>query len=46
MSLSRTNSCEAAMTKYQLVSFKSCPWVERGEVVLREEKIDVESAHI
>ena len=34
------------MTKYQLVSFKTCPWVQRAAIVLREKKIDFEFAHI
>jgi glutathione S-transferase len=40
------NSREAAMTKYQLVSFKTCPWVQRVAIVLREKKIDFEFQHI
>ncbi|HXC14978.1 MAG TPA: glutathione S-transferase family protein, partial [Stellaceae bacterium] len=24
------------MTKYMLVSFKTCPWVQRSAIVLRE----------
>jgi glutathione S-transferase len=34
------------MTKYQLVSFKTCPWVQRAAIVLREKKIDFEFTHI
>jgi glutathione S-transferase len=35
-----------AMTKYLLVSFKTCPWVQRAAIVLREKKIDFEFRHI
>ena len=34
------------MPKYQLVSFKTCPWVQRVAIVLREKKIDFEFTHI
>lgn len=34
------------MAKYRLVSFKSCPWVQRVAIVLREKKIDFEFQHI
>ena len=34
------------MTKYLLVSFKQCPWVQRAAIVLREKKIDFEFKHI
>lgn len=34
------------MTKYVLVSFKTCPWVQRVAIVLREKKIDFEFRHI
>lgn len=34
------------MTKYLLVSFKTCPWVQRAAIVLREKKIDFEFKHI
>jgi glutathione S-transferase len=37
---------EAAMTKYLLVSFKTCPWVQRAAIVLREKNIDFEFRHI
>jgi glutathione S-transferase len=37
---------EAAMAKYRLVSFKTCPWVQRAAIVLREKKIDFEFQHI
>jgi glutathione S-transferase len=32
--------------KYLLVSFKTCPWVQRAAIVLREKKIDFEFRHI
>lgn len=34
------------MAKYRLVSFKSCPWVQRVAIVLREKNIDFEFIHI
>src|SRR5215470_3149843 len=34
------------MAKYLLVSFKTCPWVQRAAIVLREKKIDFEFIHI
>jgi len=34
------------MAKYLLVSFKTCPWVQRAAIVLREKKIDFEFKHI
>ena len=34
------------MAKYRLVSFKTCPWVQRVAIVLREKKIDFEFQHI
>ncbi len=34
------------MTKYLLVSFKTCPWVQRAAIVLREKKMDFEFRHI
>jgi glutathione S-transferase len=37
---------EAAMAKYLLVSFKTCPWVQRAAIVLREKRIDFEFRHI
>src|SRR6516165_10213477 len=37
---------EAVMAKYLLVSFKTCPWVQRAAIVLREKKIDFEFRHI
>jgi glutathione S-transferase len=37
---------EANMAKYLLVSFKTCPWVQRAAIVLREKGIDFEFRHI
>lgn len=34
------------MTKYLLVSFKTCPWVQRAAIVLREKQIEFEFRHI
>jgi len=34
------------MAKYLLVSFKSCPWVQRVAIVLREKNINFELQHI
>jgi glutathione S-transferase len=34
------------MAKYMLVSFKTCPWVQRAAIVLREKAIDFELRHI
>jgi glutathione S-transferase len=34
------------MTKYLLVSFKTCPWVQRAAIVLREKKVEFEFRHI
>ena len=34
------------MAKYRLVSFKTCPWVQRAAIVLREKKTDFEFRHI
>ena len=34
------------MTKYLLVSFKTCPWVQRAAIVLREKNITFEFRHI
>ena len=34
------------MSKYLLVSFKTCPWVQRAAIVLREKKVDFEFRHI
>src|SRR5271155_4353281 len=37
---------EAAMPKYMLVSFKTCPWVQRSAIVLREKNTEFELRHI
>ena len=34
------------MSNYRLVSFRSCPWVQRVAIVLREKKIEFEFQHI
>ena len=34
------------MTKYLLVSFETCPWVQRAAIVLREKNIPFEFRHI
>jgi glutathione S-transferase len=34
------------MTTYLLVSFKTCPWVQRAAIVLREKKVEFEFRHI
>jgi glutathione S-transferase len=34
------------MTNYLLVSFKTCPWVQRAAIVLREKNVDFEFRHI
>ncbi|HWM46093.1 MAG TPA: glutathione S-transferase family protein [Xanthobacteraceae bacterium] len=34
------------MPKYLLVSFKTCPWVQRAAIVLREKTVDFEFRHI
>jgi glutathione S-transferase len=34
------------MAKYLLVSFKTCPWVQRAAIALREKNIDFEFRHI
>jgi glutathione S-transferase len=34
------------MAKYLLVSFETCPWVQRAAIVLREKQIDFEFRHI
>ena len=34
------------MARYLLVSFKTCPWVQRAAIVLREKRIDFEFRHI
>jgi glutathione S-transferase len=42
----KAGSSEDAMTKYLLVSFKACPWVQRAAIILREKKIAFETNHI
>src|SRR5258708_40099344 len=42
----RNASCEVAMAKYLLVSFKTCPWVQRAAIVLREKKVAFALSHI
>jgi glutathione S-transferase len=37
---------EDIMAKYLLVSFKTCPWVQRAAIVLREKGIPFEFRHI
>src|SRR6202163_1537021 len=34
------------MAKYLLVSFKTCPWVQRSAIILREKKTEFELRHI
>ena len=34
------------MTKYMLVSFKTCPWLQRSAIVLREKNTEFELRHI
>src|SRR5919198_4654216 len=34
------------MSKYMLVSFKTCPWVQRSAIVLREKDTEFELRHI
>src|SRR5436305_5896426 len=34
------------MAKYLLVSFKTCPWVQRAAIVLREKRVEFEFRHI
>jgi glutathione S-transferase len=40
------SSGEDIMAKYLLVSFKTCPWVQRAAIVLREKGVDFEFRHI
>src|SRR5215469_6746343 len=50
MSRDFTRTAQAArnstMSKYLLVSFKTCPWVQRAAIVLREKNIPFEFRHI
>src|SRR6516225_11940712 len=39
-------SARKSMTTYLLVSFKTCPWVQRAAIVLREKNIAFEFRHI
>src|SRR5947199_10810657 len=39
-------SNEDIMAKYLLVSFKTCPWVQRAAIVLREKGVEFEFRHI
>jgi glutathione S-transferase len=34
------------MAKYRLISFKTCPWVQRAAIVLREKKVAFDFVHI
>jgi len=34
------------MTTYRLISFKTCPWVQRAAIVLREKQVDFQFVHI
>ena len=34
------------MSRYRLISFKTCPWVQRAAIVLREKAVDFEFVHI
>ena len=34
------------MAKYMLVSFKTCPWVQRSAIVFREKNTEFEFRHI
>jgi len=37
---------EDVMAKYMLVSFKTCPWVQRSAIILREKNTPFEFRHI
>src|SRR3989440_8612947 len=37
---------EDSMAKYMLVSFKTCPWVQRSAIILREKNTPFEFRHI
>ena len=34
------------MAKYMLVSFKTCPWVQRSAIIFREKETEFELRHI
>jgi glutathione S-transferase len=44
--VSARSNDEKIMTKYLLVSFKTCPWVQRAAIVLREKNVAFEFRHI
>src|SRR3974390_2887975 len=44
--MARTKPGRNSMTTYLLVSFKTCPWVQRAAIVLREKNIAFEFRHI
>src|SRR3977135_486138 len=37
---------EDVMAKYTLISFKTCPWVQRSAILLREKNTEFEFRHI
>src|SRR5713226_1675811 len=41
-----TAAREEIMAKYMLVSFKTCPWVQRSAIILREKGTPFELRHI
>src|SRR6185437_14141473 len=41
-----TDPREEFMAKYMLVSFKTCPWVQRSAIILREKGTPFELRHI
>src|SRR3954465_1556763 len=43
---SGTQSGEDIMSQYLLVSFETCPWVQRAAIVLREKNTPFEFRHI
>src|ERR1700752_883329 len=42
----RAGARNSTMSKYLLVSFKTCPWVQRAAIVLREKQVPFEFRHI
>src|ERR671938_126592 len=46
MLLHSTAQWEGIMEKYMLVSFKTCPWVQRSAIILREKNTPFEFRHI